>query len=340
MLACMRCKHAFRARQRKPHQAVQMHPSNAGQVMAAKSAAMHTRLRAQPAALLAPCAPCSQPAAGGLALHKAARPPRKQCRTTVLTSSLDLWPRPTALTLTFLPSHTSSGLADEPAVALLDIPAIPAIWAPSWHLLGTPSHLALVPSKGRRPPPAPPPPASAAAPHLRAPELLPLGGGGGEMPTTLCCFRIWPIRSPRLLPTNRPTSLPLLWRRQGGQHRSASVSIGQLERSLLTHRQTRRVEHAARCTCGCDCWPAACDCCPAHLKNKKVGTSTTLSSCSMARVSAFSSPIRRAKLAKPWKDRARASTAGKMCTQPAAPFRETSTTVSTWGAWARLEVRG
>ena len=35
------------------------------------------------------------------------------------------------------------------------------------------------------------------------------GGGGGAMPSAFCCMRIWPMRSPRLEPTWRPTSLPL-----------------------------------------------------------------------------------------------------------------------------------
>ncbi len=56
--------------------------------------------------------------------------------------------------------------------------------------------------------------------HLRTEDLLrtalPLGGGGGEMPMALCCLRIWPMRSPRLLPTKRPTSLPALQCRQRG----------------------------------------------------------------------------------------------------------------------------
>ena len=35
------------------------------------------------------------------------------------------------------------------------------------------------------------------------------GGGGAWMPSLACCANIWPIRSPRLLPTWRPTSWPL-----------------------------------------------------------------------------------------------------------------------------------
>ena len=34
------------------------------------------------------------------------------------------------------------------------------------------------------------------------------GGGGGSTPTALCCCKIWPMRSPLLLPTCRPVCLP------------------------------------------------------------------------------------------------------------------------------------
>lgn len=150
-----------------------------------------------------------------------------QCRGAVgcadamrLDDQADAMPLPWLLMLLKRPPPPTDQMCHRAATPAL--PALLSQCAPTAHT--TPLSSSKAPQRCRRYGLLPPVPKLGDLPrphrHLDAagalalalpalPLPLPGGGGGGRMPASACSLRMCPMRSPRELPTSRPTSLLL-----------------------------------------------------------------------------------------------------------------------------------